>query len=190
MLWHLWPQMGKDCPSQGYPILSDNKVLGNTPFTCKLLNPKPKFRTTSSTRWLHSKSQYSSALRHPRARYRQLEAIFRTQSLPTLFKWASPKLLPCSGLPFSRKTQSRFWILLLPHFPCSLSNLVLSHVTLHGMACLLLWGNLRNKNHLSMAFVSPCHHSVTLMNEVLWEQLIQVANAWWVMGEFSRWKGI
>ena len=108
MLWHLWPQMGKGCPSQGYPILSDNKVLGNTPFTCKLINPEPKFRTTSSTRCLHSRSQYPSAPSHPRARYRQLEAILMTQSLPTLFKWASPKLLPCSGLPFSRKTQSSF----------------------------------------------------------------------------------
>ena len=158
-------------------------MLGNTPLICKLINPGPKFRTTS-TRCLHSRSQYSSALSHlgpgsdnwrpsfwPRAcQHYSNEPLL--SCFPALVCLSHGKHNPGFGSCFFHTS------------PAPWSNLVLSPVTLHGMACPLLSGNVRNKNHLSMAFVSPGHHSVTLMNEILWEQLIQVANAWWVMGNF------
>lgn len=96
---------------------------------------------------------------------------------------------PCLAFPMDSTIQA-----LGPAFSsppsASWENLVLFHVVLHGMARPLFLENVSNKNHLSKALASLCHHSVTPVNQNLVGTIGTSRESLIRNWEFSRWKGI
>lgn len=82
------------------------------------------------------------------------------QSLLELFKLASPKLFMLACLAFPTETPIK---VATYAFPLLLS--VSWSTLVYGITSPLLSGNVSDKNLLSMALTSKCHHSVTFIND-------------------------